>query len=451
MMRILHFRLVLAATALIAPQANAAQLVTERSVAAHGAFLASDALAGRGSATRDEAIAAAYAASQFRSYGLVPAPGMDGFAQSAVIVRQTLAAAPTLSIAGERAAGATLLLSPGRPVSGPLSVALGADPAALPAADVVLAASRTADALAVIRAANSKQIKLLILRESEATRRLLAGMGGTAHLPTYVEGVRVPDGTSVVTVPDAAMDALVMRAAAPTTLLVPTVQDRSTTTNAIGFLKGSDPDAGVLLLTAHLDHLGRRPDGTIMHGANDDASGVTAVLELAQVLAAGPQPQRSVLFVCFGSEEIGGYGSTYFAEHPPVHLRKIAANLEFEMIGAQDPELPANSLMMTGFERSSLGPALKAHGALLAPDPYPDEHFFERSDNYALALKGIVAHTVSGWAVTPSYHEPTDTIANLNIPFMTAAIRSLVKPIQWLANSSFTPAWEPGGMPVRRR
>jgi Zn-dependent M28 family amino/carboxypeptidase len=188
-----------------------------------------------------------------------------------------------------------------------------------------------------------------------------------------------------------------------------------------------------------------------MHGANDDASGVTAVLELAQVLAAGPQPQRSVLFVCFGSEEIGGYGSTYFAEHPPVPLRKIAANLEFEMIGAQDPELPANSLMMTGFERSSLGPALKAHGALLAPDPYPDEHFFERSDNYALALKGIVAHTVSGWAVTPSYHEPTDTIANLNIPFMTAAIRSLVKPIQWLANSSFTPAWEPGGMPVRRR
>jgi Zn-dependent M28 family amino/carboxypeptidase len=189
------------------------------------------------------------------------------------------------------------------------------------------------------------------------------------------------------------------------------------------------------------------PDGTIMHGANDDASGTTAVLELAQALSGGKQPRRSILFVCYGSEELGGFGSRYFGEHPPVPLDQIVANIEFEMIGAQDPKLPKDTLMMTGFDRSNLGAALKAHGALVTGDPYPEQHFFQRSDNYALALKGVVAHTVSGWAVTPTYHQPTDTLANLDIPFMAKAIQSLVAPAEWLANSDFVPAWNPGGKP----
>ena len=127
---------------------------------------------------------------------------------------------------------------------------------------------------------------------------------------------------------------------------------------------------------------------------------------------------------------------------------QIIANVEFEMIGAQDPKLPTNTLMMTGFDRSNLGAALKQHGAFVTGDPYPEQHFFERSDNYALALKGIVAHTVSGWAVVPTYHQPTDTVENLNVPFMTKAIRSLVAPLEWLANSDFKPAWKPGGQPT---
>jgi Zn-dependent M28 family amino/carboxypeptidase len=240
-------------------------------------------------------------------------------------------------------------------------------------------------------------------------------------------------------------------AGAPVNLTVPVHEERSVTTNAIGYLKGTDPRAGTLLLTAHLDHLGVRKDGTIMHGANDDASGTTAVMELAQALSGGKRPRRSILFVCYGSEEIGEYGSTYFGEHPPVPLKDIVANLEFEMIGAQDPKLPKDTLMMTGFERSNLGAALKRHGGKVARDPYPDQHFFERSDNYALALRGVVAHTLSGWAVVPTYHQPTDTFENLNIPFMTDAIRSLYAPVAWLANGRFVPAWKPGGRPDKQR
>jgi len=443
--------LAFASTCMVGSAAVAQAEITERSVAAHEAFLASDALQGRGSATRDEAIAAAYVASEFQSYGLVPAPGMSGYLQPATLVRVVLDGAPTMSVAGVPLPPPTLLIGPGNSASGQLVVADTADPAKLPRGDVLLVPSASSDFRAVGEAARNNNTKLLVLPLNDVTQKYVGMMGGKPRLPTYLEGDSPSTRMSIVLLPPDAIAELARKPGAVVSLTVPSRQERAITTNAIGYLAGSDPKAGTLLLTAHLDHLGVRPDVTIMHGANDDASGTTAVLELAQALASGKPPRRSILFVCYGSEEIGEYGSTYFGEHPPVPLSQIVANVEFEMIGAQDPKLPANTLMMTGFDRSNLGPALKQHGALVTGDPYPEQHFFQRSDNYALALKGVVAHTVSGWAVTPTYHQPTDTYANLNIPFMTNAIRSLVGPIEWLANSDFVPAWNPGGKPSPER
>jgi Zn-dependent M28 family amino/carboxypeptidase len=222
------------------------------------------------------------------------------------------------------------------------------------------------------------------------------------------------------------------------------------TVNAIGYLEGTDPGAGTILLTAHLDHLGvgKPVNGdAIYNGANDDAAGTTAVLELAHALASGPKLRRSVLFVCYGSEELGGLGSTYFGAHPPVPLKDIVTNLEFEMIGNQDPKMPKGVLLLTGWERSNLGPTLREHGALLGPDPCPEQHFFQRSDNYSLALKGVVAHTAAGWGTVPTYHQPNDDLEHLDLPFMTAAIQSLVEPMRWLATSDFKPEWNEGGQP----
>lgn len=312
---------------------TAAPLVVDQArVEAHEAFLAGDALRGRGSATPDEAVAAAYIAARFQEYGLKPAPGMTGYLQTAGVVRR-------------------------EPV------------------------------------APSRRARWEVI---------------------------APEGAERIT------------------------------TNAIGWLQGSDPSAGVIMITAHLDHLGVR-DGVIMHGANDDASGVVAVLELARTLAGGEQPKRSILFVCYGSEELGLLGSLYFARNSPVPLSDVVANLEIEMIGAQDPNMPAGIMMMTGFERSNFGPAMKERGALIAPDIYPDQHFFERSDNYQLALQGVVAHTISGWATIPNYHSADDTIENLNIPFMTQAIQSLVEPMRWLASTDFKPDWVEGGRPQPRQ
>ncbi len=257
---------------------------------------------------------------------------------------------------------------------------------------------------------------------------------------------------------------------------------RTETWNAVAILRGSDagrgrgpaagPGAGsgmqstsgqgptapvllqtpgeAILLTAHLDHLGIGPavaGDSIYNGADDDASGTTAVLALARALSAGPRPRRTILFALFGSEEIGGYGNRYFLEHPPVPLDHLVANLEFEMIGRPDPAVPAGRFWLTGWERSNLGPELVAHGARLAPDPHPKEQFFTRSDNYSLARRGIVAQTVSSFNLHKDYHQPSDELSRIDFAYMTEVIGSMIEPVEWLANSSFKPAWLPGGKP----
>jgi hypothetical protein len=225
---------------------------------------------------------------------------------------------------------------------------------------------------------------------------------------------------------------------------------RKETWNAIGILRGSSRPDEVILLTAHLDHLGVAANvqgDAIYNGADDDASGTTAVLSLAHLLATAPHPRRTLVFALFGSEEIGGFGNRAFLAHPPVPLSDIITNLEFEMIGRPDPAVPAGTLWLTGFDRSNLGPELARHGAHLVNDPHPKEQFFQRSDNYALARQGIIAHTVSSFGLHHDYHEPSDEVRTIDFTHMTGAIESMIAPIQWLANSDFKPAWSPGGNP----
>ncbi|MBS1801458.1 MAG: M20/M25/M40 family metallo-hydrolase [Acidobacteria bacterium] len=225
---------------------------------------------------------------------------------------------------------------------------------------------------------------------------------------------------------------------------------RKETWNAVAILRGSSAPEQTILLTAHLDHLGMAASGTgdtIYNGADDDASGTTAVLALAHMLASGPRPKRTIVFALFGSEEIGGFGNAAFLAHPPVPLTSIVANLEFEMIGRPDSAVPAGTLWLTGFDRSNLGPELAKHGAHLVNDPHPKEHFFQRSDNYALALKGIVAHTVSSFGLHHDYHQVSDEVRTIDFAHMTNAIQSMAGPIRWLADSNFKPEWNAGGNP----
>jgi hypothetical protein len=224
------------------------------------------------------------------------------------------------------------------------------------------------------------------------------------------------------------------------------------TRNVIGVLPGRDTKLKdqIVLLTAHMDHIGTgKPvnGDEIYNGADDDASGCIAVLQLAHALAHGKPPRRTVIFAFFGSEETGGQGDQYFLEHPPVPLTKIVANLEFEMIGRADPAVKPDELWLTGYDRSNLGPELAHHGAKLVADPHPQQQFFQRSDNFALARKGIVAQTVSSFGLHQDYHQPSDDVAHVDFAHMEQAIQSMMKPVKWLANSKFKPEWVEGKKP----
>jgi hypothetical protein len=440
-------RIILLSTLLLATAAPAATSWTVRPqwVRAHEDFLAGDALRGRGSATHDEAVAAAYVASQFEGYGLQPAPGMAGYVQTAGVVTSRVASAPVLEIAGKRVDGLRLIVGSTTDVQG--AIVIAENLAALPDdAAVVVFTSADVPAFDIWRAVRSKHIGLLIAKDGKTAADWFAAIGGRTSMPRYLTESPPAARPAFATLPPAAVDAI--EAGGVAHLSVPIAHEETLTSNAIGYLPGTDPKAGVILLSAHLDHLGQTGDEPVMHGANDDASGTTAVLELAHALAAGKPHLRGILFVCYGGEEIGDLGSRHFAAHPPVPLNKIVANIEFEMIGAQDPKLPKGMLMETGFGRSDLGPALQAHGGHVTADPDLQDQFFPRSDNYALALKGVVAHTLSGWTTVPTYHQPTDTVANLDIDYMTSAIQSLIAPMRWLADGAFTPRWTGAGKPT---
>ena len=227
------------------------------------------------------------------------------------------------------------------------------------------------------------------------------------------------------------------------------------TWNAIGVLRGSHRRAAaeVIMISAHLDHIGVSEAMTgdkIFNGADDNASGSVAVMELARVLASGRRPRRTIYFVCFGSEERRGLGSRHFIENSPVPLTQIVANLNLEMLGRPDPKLPAGSLWLTGFERSTLGAELARRGAAIVADPRPEQNFFQRSDNYVLALRGVIAHTVSSFGMHTDYHRPSDEVTKIDFPFMTRSLNSLIKPVRWLANSNFRPQWLAGQAPTRQ-
>ena len=212
------------------------------------------------------------------------------------------------------------------------------------------------------------------------------------------------------------------------------------TWNVLAKIEGTTQRDQIILLSAHLDHLGIR-NGKVYPGADDDASGTAAVMELGRALAKEPRSKRTVVFALWGSEEAGLVGARYFLKHPTFDWHRIVANLEFEMIGRPDPMVKPEQLWLTGWDRTNLGPELARRGAQLVGDPHPQQNFFTRSDNYALARAGIIAQTVSSYGLHKDYHQPTDTRDRIDWQHLDSAIGSMIAPIDWLANSSFSPQW----------
>lgn len=238
--------------------------------------------------------------------------------------------------------------------------------------------------------------------------------------------------------------------------------------NIIGLVPGRDAALRrqSVVFTAHWDHLGIGPPvngDSIYNGAEDNASGVADVLAMARAAAASPRPRRSLLFVLVTAEESGLLGSEYFAEHPPVPVVDLVADLNIDggnLLGR------ARDLDVLGEHKSSLGPALArfvaARGLRFSPEEHPEQGHFYRSDHFSFAKAGVPAVSVGAgtdfvgrprdWGKQQTddytehrYHQPSDEyrpdfdlsgaaqLADLVLAFGTG-----------LANAPAVPTWSRG-------
>jgi hypothetical protein len=235
--------------------------------------------------------------------------------------------------------------------------------------------------------------------------------------------------------------------------LAPPPAHRLPSVNVIGVIRGSDPElrSEHILIDAHYDHLGIRHPGvagdTIYNGADDDASGVAAVLEAARQLSEGRRPRRTVIFAATTGEEVGLVGTNWYIAHPPLPLDQMVANLEIEMIGRPDSLAGGpGRAWLTGFARSTMGESLAARGIPIVPDQRLDQQFFERSDNIAFARRGIVAHTLSSFNLHADYHQPSDDVSRVDFAHVTSVINATAAAVRLLADGA-RPEWKEGGRP----
>jgi len=246
-----------------------------------------------------------------------------------------------------------------------------------------------------------------------------------------------------------------------------TVHERLESPNVAGLLRGCHPRLRdeVVVFTAHLDHLGvgEPVNGdSIYNGALDNASGSAALMEVARAFARLTKPpRRSVLFLAVTAEEKGLLGSDYFAGHPTVPIERIVANLNLDGLAIL---YPLRQLVPMGAEHSTLDAtverAANRMGIELAPDPFPEEVFFVRSDQYSFVRRGVpslflfmgtrsdsgidAAARFREWGRT-RYHTPQDDLGQ-PMDFEAGARHAQLTFLVGLeiANADERPAWKPG-------
>jgi len=215
--------------------------------------------------------------------------------------------------------------------------------------------------------------------------------------------------------------------------------------NIIGVLEGKSKKDEIVVVSAHYDHLGMKKSGNgdvIFNGADDDASGVTAMLCLAKYFKEQNNNERTILFVAFTGEEMGMWGSTYFGKQ--INPSKIVAGINIEMIGKESKFGPKTA-WLSGFERSDFGKIIQKNiegtGYRLYPDPYPRYQLFFRSDNASMAKLGIPAHTFSTGPIDADkhYHKVSDEASTLNISTITETINAIAIGTQSIISGEDTP------------
>ena len=215
--------------------------------------------------------------------------------------------------------------------------------------------------------------------------------------------------------------------------------------NVAGMLPGKSKEKELVLISAHYDHLGivKSVDGdAIANGADDDASGTTAVISLAQYYKKLNNNERTLIFVAFTAEEVGGFGARHFSSL--LNPDEVVAMFNIEMIGKQS-KFGKNAAFITGYERSDFGEILQKNlegtDFKFHPDPYPTQNLFYRSDNATLAALGVPAHTISTDEIDIDkfYHTVNDEFETLAVYNIWATIKAIALSARSIVAGTDTP------------
>ena len=480
-----------------APTPAASAAITGEAMYEHIAYFASDALRGRDTPSPGLDSAAAYLVRHHQKLGLEPGGEGGTFYQHFPFPLRQLSAKGTqlrfTTPAGEQVLALGKDFAPGggttAPVSGAL-VYLGSG------GDVDGEAGSLSGRIAVFTlpgAGMSRDFRLLRSQQQRIAERLGAsaaihivdatwtesvlGMfaanatrparsyGGEAGYPSFL--ISSAAAQKLLGTAKLSLDALARTPAAATTKPVPLAGltaalaapveslDDATAPNVVAILRGSDPvlKDEYVVISAHMDHVGvGRPDergDSIYNGADDNASGTSALAEIARAFVeSGERPRRSVIFLHVSGEEKGLLGSRWYSDHPTVPLEQIVANINLDMIAYNAPD----SIVVIGKDYSSLGETMNRLnaanpdlGLIAADDIWPEERFFFRSDHYNFARKEIPAlFFFSG--VHRCYHRPCDEPDFIDADKAARVATLALYTIREIANADARPTWVPAGL-----
>ncbi|MFD1469165.1 M20/M25/M40 family metallo-hydrolase [Hymenobacter caeli] len=410
-----------------APAAAAPQ-VSAATVARVEQTLAADDMQGRGTGQPGGLRAARFLAGEFARIGLRPLPGLSSFEQTFTVYKsQPGPVAAVLN--GQPVAASQVIMASGAPALSWTSED------AQPVAIVRVAAGEkarlgpllhpTANTLVVVDTTHAKEFAQL----ANYLRQGTMSPGPPPPFATVVVLANVPEKFTYRISASTALRPLELR-------------------NVVGLLPGHDPRRSRenVVFSGHYDHLGIvKPSAagdSIANGADDDASGTTAVVALAEYFKQKNDNARPLFFVAFAAEEVGGFGSQYFSKQ--LDPQQVVAMFNIEMIG-KEAKFGPKTAFITGYEKSDFGSLLrenlKGTEFRFEPDPYPDQNLFYRSDNATLARLGVPAHTISTDQIPTDklYHSVGDEVGSLDVNNMTAVVSAIARSARGIVAGTQTP------------
>lgn len=429
------------------------QQITTGRILSTVSFLASDEMAGRDTPSPELNIATAYVAARFRGAKLEPLGDDDTFFQVAEMkgIRASSQPASFMIANTDKLRSAAVLLPPDEDVN--------ITATAVPEAEIFQADDKRVaivnEVKLPVRAATDVSYAVALVQRRVAALAavgvevVLMKVAADSPLPQLASRFREETihprnelslNCAVILVPED-----IELTHAEIQLSIPqAVVSSQQVRNVVGVLRGQDPKQRdqAIVVSAHLDHIGRTNRGAdkVNNGADDNASGVTAVLAIADALSSVKSPPpMSMIFVTFWGEEQGMKGSRLFVEKSPWPLSDIVANVNIEMVGRPKDDA-RNKAWMTGWKHSNLGEVLNAGaqraGVEIFHRPDVSEMLYTRSDNVSFVRRGLIAHSFSAGSLHADYHQPSDEWQKLDIDHMTTVVQGLAAGVLHLSRNA---------------